>query len=204
MKKKLLLITYIPRENSSLTQQLVDQLLVSVKNSDIEVIDLLNNIPDLFTKERLQSYWKREYDNLPLTKEESKNLMGMEKLARQVLIYDIIVLAYPMYNYSFPAIVKAYFDAIMFRNITWKKTDGKHTGLLSNKKAIVLTVSGGYNIGTDREHSISLAKTEFGFLGIDNFEAVVAEGVNRDSDKRTVIMEKAKNEVNDLATRWNL
>ncbi len=194
----------MPREAGSLTQKLVDQFINSVKNSNIEKLDLLDNIPDLFTRERLQAYWKREYDNLPLTEEESGRLLAMEKLAKQILHYDVIVLAYPMYNYSFPAIVKAYFDAIMFRNITWKKVDGKHMGLLLGKKALVLTVSGGYNIGTNREHSISLAKTEFAFLGIDDFVAVVAEGVNRDSDKRVDIIDKAKNEVKNVVMRWNL
>jgi len=56
---------------------------------------------------------------------------------------DTYVIGAPMYNFSVPAVLKAYIDMIVRAGITFKySTGGSFEGLLKGKKAIVVTASG--------------------------------------------------------------
>jgi len=64
---------------------------------------------------------------------------------------DVIVLGSPMHNLSVPSTLKAYLDQVIRIGITTRLAPGTagspYVGLLKNKKAYLLLVSGGYGFG---------------------------------------------------------
>jgi FMN-dependent NADH-azoreductase len=56
---------------------------------------------------------------------------------------DVYLLGKPMYNFSVPAVFKAYIDLVVRVGKTFSYSTGQPQGLLTNKKLIVVTASGG-------------------------------------------------------------
>jgi FMN-dependent NADH-azoreductase len=101
--------------------------------------------------------------------EYSDRLIGELKAA------DTIVIGLPMYNFSLPSTLKAYFDHIARAGVTFKYTDKGAVGLLTGKKAYVLVSRGGVY---PAEHLHTAYVREFlAFVGISDVEFVYAEGL---------------------------
>lgn len=78
----------------------------------------------------------------------------MFRYARQFGTADTVVIAAPYWDMSFPAMVKAYVEAIMVQGLTFHYTEeGIPQGLTNIKKVIYVTTAGGpigdYNMGFD-------------------------------------------------------
>ena len=112
-------------------------------------------------------------------------------LAKQFANADVIVLAAPYWDLSFPAIVKNYFEKITVNGLTFAYGEnGIPYGLCKAKKLIYVTTSGGpifYNFGFDYVNS--LAKC---FYGINEVQCVKAEGLDVYGADVAKIIEDAK------------
>lgn len=115
------------------------------------------------------------------------------KYAKQFADADIIVLAAPYWDLSFPAIVKIYIELVSVCGITFLyKTDGVPKGLCRAKKLIYVTTAGGvigkYNFGFD--YIEALAKNLYGIEKVLFFKA---EGLDvYQSDVNAIIQEACK------------
>jgi FMN-dependent NADH-azoreductase len=201
---KTLVVEYLPRGGRSHTKKLLDAFLDEVKGTELVRVDLCKDVPDLFLPERLDAYIHRDYLGETLPPEKAALLSGMDRLAQQVVASDALVVATPMHNFSFPAIVKAWFDAVMLKGQTWTVGETGFVGLMKGKPALLLMASGG--IWKDNlahlEHGASLARAEFGLMGFDPVHTVCADGMNlpgRDVDK--VVAERCI-EVREIARTW--
>ncbi len=194
---KTLIIKYLPREGRSKTKQVLDAFLKNV-TGEIEELDLTKDIPDLLLQENLSAYYKRNYGGEELNEVETKSLTKMDRMTEQFLSADKIVLAYPMYNFSLPATVKAYFDSVLQKNKTWDINEGGYIGLMHSKKALIITSAGGkYPDGN--EFSTSLSKALFKFVGIEA-EVVEAHGMGYPDAEESLI--GAKSKVESIAQTW--
>ncbi len=117
---------------------------------------------------------------------------------------DTILLATPMYNFSTPAILKAYIDHIVRINKTFSPS---YEGLLKNKKAIVIIASGGvYTPGAFMESynaESAYLKQILGFIGITDVTFVLAGGSNDVSQGKVTqqdLVAKYQAEVTSLAS----
>lgn len=194
---KTLIIKYLPREERSKTKQILDTFLKNI-SGEIEELDLTKDIPDLLLQENLSAYYKRNYGGEELNETETKSLAKMDKMTEQFLGADKIVLAYPMYNFSLPATVKAYFDSILQKNKTWDLDNGAYVGLMKDKKALIVTSAGG-KYPDSNEFSTSLSKTLFKFIGIE-VEIIEAHGMGYPDAEESLI--KAKLEAEKIAKTW--
>ncbi|MFP4119328.1 MAG: FMN-dependent NADH-azoreductase [Candidatus Woesearchaeota archaeon] len=202
--KKTLLIHYLPRKEESNTRRLVDEFKKHVKG-ELEEVDLTSNIPDMFIEKNLRAYFKRDYFGEKLAPDEKRLLRKMDRFAKQAKEADVIVLAYPMFNFSVPAVVKAYLDSIAIRGKTWGDSEHGIYGMLEGKKALILTTSGGTYTdvdGTVVEYSTTLASTIFGFLGIEDIESIKAEGMYFYPEKQEIILKKAMGKIPIITSRW--
>src|SRR5665647_989272 len=102
---KTLIISYLPRGERSKTKQILDAFLENA-TGETEQLDLNKDVPDLFLPENLSAYYRRNYAGEELSEIDKKHLEKMDKMTEQFLNADKIVLAYPMYNFSLPAVVK--------------------------------------------------------------------------------------------------
>src|SRR5918996_3568418 len=141
---KTLIVRYIPRYEQSNTKKLLDVFIDEISNSNVEELDLLDNVQDMLLDNNLLAYINRNFLGLELLPDEEKLLSKMDRMAAQLKSADIVVVAFPMYNFSMPAIVKAWFDSVIQRGVTFGERKDDHS-VISNdgKKALTLISSGG-------------------------------------------------------------
>ena len=101
-----------------------------------------------------------------------------DALACQFAEADIIVVAAPYWDLSFPAILKAYFEQINVLGLTFEYTeDGFPRGLCKAKKLIYVTTAGGPIISDEFGYGYVKALAQ-NFYGISNVCQVKAEGLD--------------------------
>jgi FMN-dependent NADH-azoreductase len=204
-KTKTLIVNYLPRGERSSTKKLVDAFVSGIKDNeskDIEILDLLKNTPDFLTAEIVDAYIHRNYLGEKLDEKKQKLLSKMDNMTEQLKGADVVVIAFPMYNLSMPAMVKAYFDSVMQKGVTWDAKDG-YVGLMKGKKALILTSSGGvYPSDSPSEHSVSLAKAEFAFMGFSDIRVVAAQGVNAPHFKKEDVLAEAEKGIKKIVSEW--
>ena len=100
------------------------------------------------------------------------------RYAQQFADADIIVMAAPYWDLSFPALIKLYFEATSVCGITFRYTpEGYPKGLCKAKKFYYVTTSGGY-IG-DFDFGFQYAKTLVQLLyGVPEVECIRKEGLD--------------------------
>lgn len=59
-----------------------------------------------------------------------------------IRVADTLTLIYPLWWLSMPAMMKGYIDRVFARGFAYESQNGKVHGLLSGKKAVLITVSG--------------------------------------------------------------
>ena len=98
--------------------------------------------------------------------------------ARQFAEADIIVVAAPYWDLSFPAILKAYFEQVNVLGLTFEYTDkGFPRGLCKARKLIYVTTAGGPIVSD--EYGYGYVKTlAQAFYGIADICQVKAEGLD--------------------------
>lgn len=176
---KAVIVTYLPRGERSKTKLILDALKSSLK-MDIEEVDLLEDTPNLLLTENLAAYLDRDYSHETLSADRLKLLEQNDKFIKQLKTADVLVIAYPMYNFSVPATIKAYYDAIALKGHTWDIDQNGYKGLLNIKQGIIITTSAG-NYDTEMktyDFSTPYSKSFLGFLGIKDVKIINAGGVN--------------------------
>jgi FMN-dependent NADH-azoreductase len=201
---KTLVVSYLPRGERSHTKKLLDAFLETASGQKLEHLDLLADTPDMFLAENLGSYIKRNYLGDSLSEAENAAMAKMDRMTQQLKNTDALVLAFPMHNFSFPAVVKAWFDSVMQKDETWTVDDNGYVPLMTGKKALVLMSSGGVYEGdfAGYEHAATLAQTELGFMGFDT-TIISAAGMNSRPDPEVEVSEKIVT-VKQIASRWGL
>lgn len=203
---KTLIVKYIPRYEQSSTKKLLDAFIEEINNSDVEELDLLADVPDMLLDNNLLAYINRNILGLKLLPHEEKLLYTMDRMAAQLKSADIVVVAFPMYNFSMPAIVKAWFDSVIQKGVTFgKENDGKTVISNAGKKALTLISSGGiYNneLFSNREHALSLSNLEFQYMGYSDARGILAEGMAMDEEVKHANLNKSIRHVQELAREW--
>lgn len=104
------------------------------------------------------------------TEAQKEALQLSDALIKELIATDVLVIGTPMYNFSVPASLKAYFDLIARAGLTFKYGDKGPVGLLENKKAYVIMSSGGVKIGSEADFAGNYIKQFLGFIGITDVE----------------------------------
>lgn len=95
----------------------------------VEVLDLYRTIMPIMDYERLALY-------------NQGNELEIRQVAEQFKSFDKCVIAAPVWNHSFPAMLKIYLDNIIYRHVTFGYQNGQVVGLCSNMKVVTISTSG--------------------------------------------------------------
>ncbi|WP_263382906.1 FMN-dependent NADH-azoreductase [Granulicella arctica] len=111
---------------------------------------------------------------------EQKGAMKVSNdLIDELFAVDHIVIGTPMYNFSIPAILKAYIDHIVRVGRTYSPS---YEGLVKGKKVTIIIASGGvYTPGSHLESynvESSYLRQILGFIGLTDITFVLAGGTN--------------------------
>lgn len=119
------------------------------------------------------------------TPAHKKALRVSDALVAELQAADAIVIGAPVYNFSVPAVFKAWIDQVARAGLTFSYTQNGPVGLLENKKAYVTLASGGTQMGSDIDFASGWLSHILGFMGIHDVEMVAADRTMMDDDSIT-------------------
>ena len=199
---KVLYIKANPKpEGASKTFQISDALVKAYKESHPE--DEVTTL-DLY-KENIGFLSSQDLNDLYLPKTAETRNHPVLKYAYQFAEADKYIVAAPMWNLSFPAILKAYIDYVSVSGITFQYTEKGPIGMLSNKKAIHISTRGGqYSKGPTAQFEMGdrYLRTIFGFLGITDYDTVFADELNLQGNDIDAIIQNAIKEACEKAKNF--
>ncbi len=114
-------------------------------------------------------------------RQESANALQTE-LIDELFAHDVIVFTAPMYNFTIPTQLKTYLDFIAVAGKTFRYTEKGAEGLVTGKRAIVLTARGGFHRDQTSDLIVPFMTQFLGFIGISDIEFIYAEGVSMGED----------------------
>lgn len=122
----------------------------------------------------------------------------------EFLTADIVVIGAPMYNFTIPTQLKAWFDRILVAGKTFRYTESGAEGLVGGKQVIVAVSRGGLygpdSPATSFEHVETYLRSVFAFIGIDNPEIIVAEGIMIGPEQREAALADALDKAAQVQT----
>ena len=196
MSKLLYIKANCKPENESRTFKISDRFIEEYKKShpmdEIIVLDLYKENIDFIRADDFKVIFQQE-------KDRSHPII---KYAYEFAEADKYVIAAPMWNLNFPAILKAYIDYISIPGITFKYTEKGPMGLLKGKKLMLITSRGSKYIGrpsSKYEMGERYLRTIMGFFGVDDFTTIAAEGLDISGQDVDAILEKAIEEAKEKA-----
>jgi len=202
--KKTLVINYTPRHDSN-TKKLTEFFINEIKDkTTLLYVDLAKETPDLLLEENLNLLIKRNFIGEALSSDEQNIMQKNDDFAQQVLDTDFIVLAFPMFNLSVPATVKAWIDAVLQVNKTFRLTENGYEGLCKNKQALVLMTAGSehtINLAEPTEFATGLVKSCFNIIGISTTQ-ISANGMNVNPNKIEETLKTAKQKIAATCLNW--
>jgi FMN-dependent NADH-azoreductase len=162
-----------------LTQTFISQWQTAHPNDSITVRDLaVNPVPHLDIN--LLGGWMKPAEQR--NDLEQVSLERSNQLTDELLAADVLVMAAPMYNFAIPSTLKAWLDHVLRAGVTFKYTDTGPQGLLSGKRAYVLTARGGIYAGSPADHQEPYLRQVMAFIGIHDVTFIHAEGMNLGGD----------------------
>ena len=174
MSKVLYIKANIKNEGESRTFKVSDSCVEEYKknNPEDEIITL-----DLY-KENIDFLRADDLGKLFGPKDEESKNNSILKYAYQFADADKYIIAAPMWNLSFPAILKAYIDYVSVSGITFKYTAEGPVGLLNNKKAVHIVSRGGGYDNSPYEMGDRYLRTILGFFGIKDIETIAIDNLD--------------------------
>ena len=158
-----------------LTQQFISQWQAAHPADQITVRDLaVNPVPHLDAN--LLGGWMKPAEQQ--TEAEQAAAARSSELTEELLAADVLVLAAPMYNFAIPSTLKSWLDHVLRAGVTFKYTETGPQGLLTGKRAFVLTARGGVYSGSALDHQEPYLRQALAFVGIHDVTFIHAEGLN--------------------------
>ncbi|MBM7564719.1 FMN-dependent NADH-azoreductase [Paenibacillus sacheonensis] len=209
---KLLYITAHPHDHQvsismAVGQAFIDAYRDSHPQDEIKHLDLYNmNIPHIDAD--VFSGWGKLRGGSQFTElssGEQQKVSRLNELVDEFVAGDKYVFVTPMWNFSYPPIMKAYIDSICVAGKTFKYTSEGPVGLLPDKSAIHIQARGGIysegpavGIESGHRHLASIMS----FFGITDFSGIFAEGHAAAPDKADAIKAKAIEEAKKAAVSF--
>jgi FMN-dependent NADH-azoreductase len=129
-------------------------------------------------------------------------LAESERVLREFLDADIVVIGAPMYNFSIPSQLKAWIDRIAIKGKTFAYTEYGPKGLAGDKTVIIASARGGFYGEVSPvaawDHQEAYLKAVFGFLGVTDIRFLRAEGLNVSPEQKNKAIHEANGSVANL------
>jgi len=177
---KILEINAAARYEGSISRELVADLINALEDrvgtADIKCRDLAKGLP----------FIDEEWVTANTTPEEERSehhrrtLAYSDELVAELQDADVLVIGAPIYNFSVPAVLKAWIDMVARARLTFRYTETGPEGLLTGKKAYVVVPSGGVPVGSEVDFATPYLRHALAFIGITDVEFVGAQGADRD------------------------
>ncbi|WP_129776440.1 FMN-dependent NADH-azoreductase [Peristeroidobacter soli] len=184
-------------QSSRLAQRFVADWQANHPNGRVITRDLASEPVPHLTAERFQAFLSQPDAR---TDEQRAVSEYSDALIEEIKNADTIVFAVPMYNFSVPSTLRAYFDHIARAGVTFRYTATGPEGLLKGKKAYVFITRGGFYADAADTQTPYL-KQFLGFIGITDVSFIFAEGLSLGDESREKSLSKAHDAIGELLPR---
>jgi FMN-dependent NADH-azoreductase len=182
MTTKLLHIDSSPLAANSasrrLTARIASEWALAHPGTTVDHLDLVADAPSHLDGESLG--FRLGIDAEGLTARQREENAVSERLVRQFLDADVVVIGAPMYNFSIPTQLKAWIDRVAQAGRTFKYTETGPVGLAGGKTVVIASTRGGaYSSGpaAAMDHQETYLRAVLGFFGVTDVRFVRAEGL---------------------------
>ncbi len=134
----------------------------------------------------------------PLSPRQQEALSLSDELIAELQAHDTVVIAAPMYNFNIPTQLKNYFDLIARAGVTFRYTEAGPEGLVTGKRAVILSSRGGIHKDTASDLLTPYVKLFLGFIGITDVSFVFAEGIAYGPEVATKAANDAKDAIKQI------
>lgn len=179
--KNILHIISSPRKELSASRKLGTAVIEKIQEKYPDVIvkerDLTKNSVPLLEEKHINTFFTPAENHSP---EQAEINQYSTDLISELQEADIIVIDSPMYNFSVPATLRAYFDFTSRAGYTFKYDENGPKGLLNDKKLYIAFTSGNiYSEGPYQifDSNVPYIKNVFGFYGVKDVTVFRAEGL---------------------------
>ena len=183
-----------PKNEGSISTELGEYLvnqLTSVSKSTVNKRQLDEEIP-FINQQIINGLY---VDDSQKTVEQKEALKLSDTIVEDVNNHDTIVISTPIYNFSAPAVLKAWADMVARVNKTFSYTENGPVGLLKDKKAYVVISSGGTKVGSEIDFFTPWMKHFLKFIGITDVEFISADQLMSDDGTK---LQLVKNQIDEL------
>lgn len=129
------------------------------------------------------------------TAEQSVMVEYADGLISQLQDADELVIGVPMYNFAIPSMLKSWIDHVARAGVTFKYTPQGAAGLLTSKKVYLVLAMGGKHHEGETDHMRPYLRTMLSFLGLNDIEIIVADGLNMGDEARNVGLQQARAQI---------
>ena len=180
--------------SAQLAEQFSQQWLSRNPGGRIVRRDLsVESVPHL-TAERFQAFATPPAQRTP---EQRLIAEYSDSLISEINAAEAIVFAVPMYNFSVPSTLRAYFDHIARAGVTFRYTPKGPEGLIKGKRAYVFITRGGVHSGS-ADTQTPYIRQFLGFIGIGDVQFVHAQGLGLGDAAREKSLTLAHREIGVL------
>lgn len=171
MTQTVLHIDASARTENSISRDLSARIVARFEQDNIIRRDLASPLP-LITSQWVGANFTPAGDRDELQRD---TLALSDQLIAEIEAADVIVIGVPIYNFSVPAVLKAWIDLIARAGVTFEYTANGPNGLMTGKRVVIAVASGGTKVGSDIDFATGYLRHMMGFIGIANVEVVAAD-----------------------------
>lgn len=182
-------------QSSQLAERFAANWLANNPHGRVVTRDLSADAIPHLTAERFQALLTKPEDR---TAEQRAVAEYSDALIGELKSADVIVFAVPMYNFSVPSTLRAYFDHIARAGETFRYTAAGAQGLIQGKPTYVFIARGGYYPGAADTQTPYLRQF-LGFIGLADVQFVYAEGLAISDEAREKGLTAARHTIAKLA-----
>ena len=170
-----------PHSTASATNRMVAHLLDKLPAGSVQTVNLAEADIQPLDKAVLEMFTVTLFQGQQPNEEQAALQARLMSVVNQVKSARRLVIAYPMYNFGIPALLKDWLDNLVMPGETFRYgEDGTPKGLMGEHKVLLLQASGSvYSEGpmAQMDFASSYLKTLLGgFLGFASVDTVYAEG----------------------------
>jgi FMN-dependent NADH-azoreductase len=121
-----------------------------------------------------------------------------DKLIGELTAADVIVIGAPMYNFSIPTGLRAWFDHVLRPRVTFAYSEAGVQGLITGKRVIIIQTRGGlYTEGPTAfmDFQEPYLRVLLGFIGLTDLIFVHAEKIGYGPEARGAAIAGAKSQI---------
>lgn len=177
---KVLHIISSPRGEQSLTRKLGNTIIDKIKAGDpyatVKEHVLSGNPYPHLDEVHIGGFFTPEENRSP---DQITAIKNSDEAVAELQEADIIIIGVPIYNFSIPSGLKAYFDHVARARVTFRYDENGSEGLLKNKKAYIAVASAGiFTTGKNEpfDFATPYVKHFLGFIGIIDVTVFRVEG----------------------------